>query len=155
MMAATKQEHQAGKRIEDFEDVHGGNGFRERNMEGKMLLQYSDAKELCVANTWLRKGEKRKVTYSTGENEAEIDFALVVNGNRKYLRDMKAIPGDLHHSLVVMELVKKKMVRKEAIERRKVWKLKEDNTRARFEEGVGELVSADAPDLWKCFREGK
>ena len=53
-----------------------------------------------------------------------------------------------------MDLVKKKVVRKEAIERRKVWKLKEDNTRARFEEGVGELVSTDAPDL-KCFREGK
>ena len=56
-----------------------------------------------------------------------------------------------------MELVKKKakkVVRKEAIERRKVWKLKEDDTKARFEERVGELVSADAPDLWKCFREG-
>ena len=52
-------------------------------------------------------------------------------------------------------LVKKKVARKEAFERRKVWKLKEDDTRARFEERVGELVSADAPDLWKCFREGK
>ena len=28
------------------------------------------------------------------------------------------------------------MVRKEAVERRKVWKLKEDDTRARFEERV-------------------
>ena len=46
------------------------------------------------------------------------------------------------------------MVRKEAIERRKVRKLKEDDTRARFEGRVGELVSADAPDLWKCFKEG-
>ena len=51
-------------------------------------------------------------------------------------------------------LVKKKVVRKEAFERRRVWKLKEDDTRARFEERVGELVSEDAPDLWKCFREG-
>ena len=40
------------------------------------------------------------------------------------------------------------------IERRKVWKLKEDDTRARFEGRVGELVSTDAPDLWKCFKEG-
>ena len=51
-------------------------------------------------------------------------------------------------------VIKKKVVRKEAFERRRVWKLKEDDTRARFEERVGELVSADAPDLWKCFREG-
>ena len=59
---------------------------------------------------------------------------------------------------MVTDLVKKKVkkvTRKEAIERRKVWKLKEDHTRARFEGRVGELVSADdAPDLWKCFREG-
>ena len=39
-------------------------------------------------------------------------------------------------------------------ERRKVWKLKEDNTREIFEGRVRELVSTDAPDLWKCFREG-
>ena len=45
-------------------------------------------------------------------------------------------------------------MRNEAIKRRKVWKLKEDDTRARFYERVGELVSANAPDLWKCFREG-
>ena len=45
-----------GKQIEGYEDVHGGNGIGERNMEAKVLL------ELCVANTWFRKGEKRKVT---------------------------------------------------------------------------------------------
>ena len=41
------------------------------------------------------------------------------------------------------------MVRKKAIERRKVWKLKENDKRARFEGRVGELVSTDALDLWK------
>ena len=74
-------------------------------------------------------------------------------GNRKYLRDAKVIPGELQHRLVVTDLVKKKVVRKRAIERRKVWKVKEDDTRARFEGRVGELVSADEPDLWKCFKE--
>ena len=42
---------------------------------------------------------------------------------------MKVIPGELQHRLVVTDLVKKKVkkvVRKEAIEKRKVWKLKED-----------------------------
>ena len=60
-------------------------------------------------------------------------------------------------SRYVTDLVKKKVkkvVKKKAIERRKVWKLKEDDTRARFEGRVGELVSTDALDLWKCFKEG-
>ena len=58
---------------------------------------------------------------------------------------------------MVTDLVKKKVkkvMRKEAIERRKVLKLKEVDTRARFEGRVGELVSTDTPDLWKCFMEG-
>ena len=61
-------------------------------------------------------------------------------GNRKYLRDVKVIPGKLQHRCVVVDLVKKKVkkvVRKEEFERRKVWKLKEDDTKARFEERVG------------------
>ena len=52
---------------------------------------------------------------------------------------------------MVTYLVKKKLkkvVRKEAIERRKVWKLKEDDTRARFEGRVGKTY------LRKCFKEG-
>ena len=125
-------------------------------MEGMILLEFCDEKELCVANTWFRKGEKRKVTYSAGENETEIDFVLVGKEHRKYLRDVKVIPGELQHRLVVTDLVKKvkKVVRKKAIERRKVWNLKEDDSRPRFQGRVGELVSADAPDLWKCFKEG-
>ena len=69
-----------GKQIEGYEDVHGGNGIGERNVEGNMLLEFCDEKELCVANTWFRKGEKRKVTYSAGGNESEIDFVLVGKG---------------------------------------------------------------------------
>ena len=103
-----------------------------------MLLKFVDEKELCVITTWFRKGEKRKVKYSAEENGTEIDFVLVGKKNEKYLRDAKFIPGELQHRLVVMDLVKKKVVRKEATERRKVWKLKEDDTRARFEERVGE-----------------
>ena len=35
-------------------------------------------------------------------------------GNTKYLRDVKVIPGELQHRLVVVDLVKK-VVRKEAV----------------------------------------
>ena len=40
-----------GKRIEDYEDLHGGNGIGERNVKGKMLLEFCVEKELCVATT--------------------------------------------------------------------------------------------------------
>ena len=46
-----------GKRIEDYEGVHGGNGIGERNVESKMLLEFCDEKELGVTSTWFRKEE--------------------------------------------------------------------------------------------------
>ena len=55
--------------IEGYESVHGGNGIGERNVKGKMLLELCDKKELCVENTWFKKGDKRKVIFSAGENE--------------------------------------------------------------------------------------
>ena len=42
-----------GKWIKGYEDVHGGNGIGERNVEGKML-EFCDEKKLRVANTWFR-----------------------------------------------------------------------------------------------------
>ena len=59
--------------------------------------------------------------------------------------------------MVVVDLHKKvlkKIVRMERIIRRKIWKLNENQTRVRFEKRVKELVSTDAPDLWKTFRDG-
>ena len=35
-----------------------------------------------------------------------------------------------------------------------LWKLNENRTRVKFEKRVKELVSTDAPDLWKFFRDG-
>uniref|UniRef100_A0A0L8GGR7 Endonuclease/exonuclease/phosphatase domain-containing protein n=1 Tax=Octopus bimaculoides TaxID=37653 RepID=A0A0L8GGR7_OCTBM len=140
-----------GKWIQSFEGVHGGNGIGERNKEGRMLLEFCDEKKLCVTNTWFRKTEKRKVTFSAGGNETEIEFVSVGMENRKYLRGVKTIPGELQHRLVVADSDKRKVkncVRKGTVERRKVWKLREEKTRARFEVRFGELVSIDAPDLW-------
>ena len=70
-----------GKKVDGFEGVHGGNGIGEQNLKDRMLLEFCDQKNLYVANTWFKK-EKRKVTYSSGGKETEIDFVLVEK--RKY-----------------------------------------------------------------------
>ena len=146
-----------GRRIDGFEGVHGGFGIGERNLEGKMLLEFCDEKEMCVANTWFMKDDKRKVTFNSGGNKTEIDFVLLGKGQRRFLRDVKGIPGELQHSLVVVDVENKKVrkvVRKVMVERRRVWRLKEEEVRKSFEGRVGELVSTDAPDLWGCFQTG-
>ena len=78
---------------------------------------------------------------------------LVGEKYKKYIMDVKVIPWELQHRMVVVDL-DKKVVRKERIIRRKIWKLNENQARVRFEKTVKELVSTDAPDLWKTFKDG-
>ena len=67
-----------GRHIDGFDGVHGGYGVRQRNVEGRMLLEFCLEKELCVQNTWFKREEKRMVTFRMGENETEICFVIDV-----------------------------------------------------------------------------
>ena len=128
-----------GKCAEGFEGLHGGNSIGKRNAEGRRLLGFCDEKELCVTNTWFKKTDKRKITYSAGRCETDIDFVLVRKKYRKYIRDVKVMQWELQHRLMVVDLDKKvlkKVVRKQRIIRRKIWKLNENRTRVRFEKRV-------------------
>ena len=60
-----------GKCAEGFEGIHGGYGVGKRNAEGRLLLDFCDQKKLCVANTWFKKKDERKVNYSSGRNDTE------------------------------------------------------------------------------------
>ena len=127
-----------------------GNGVEKKKCRRKKIAGVCDERELCVANTWFKKTDKRKITYSACGCEREIDFVLVGEKYRKYIRDVKVIPWELQHRLVVVDLdnkILKKVVREERIIRRKMWKLNENRTRVRFEKRVKELVSTDAPAL--------
>ena len=69
-----------------------------------------------------------------GRNKTEIDLVLVGTNNRKYLKDVKAIPWELQHQLVVTDIDERKLkivVQNEQTIRR-VWKLKENNMKTRF-----------------------
>ena len=66
-----------GKSAESFEGVHGENDIGKGNAEERRLLEFCDEKELCVANTWFYKTDKRKITYSAGGCQTKIDFVLV------------------------------------------------------------------------------
>ena len=42
-----------------------------------LLLDFCLLMELCVSNIWFKGEEKRKVRFGMGENETEIDLALI------------------------------------------------------------------------------
>ena len=111
-----------GKCAEGFVGVQGI-GVGKRNAEGRRVLEFCDKKELCMANTWFYKADKRKITSSAGGCDAKIDYVLVREKYRKQVRDVKVIPWELQHRLVVKDLNKKvlkKIVRKQRIMSRKL-----------------------------------
>ena len=58
-----------GRHIDGFDGVHGGYGVGQKNLEGRMLLEFCLEKELCASNTWFMREKKRNVTFRMGENE--------------------------------------------------------------------------------------
>ena len=50
----------AEERGNRFEGVHGESGIGERSLEGGMLLEFCDRKDLYVVNAWLKRRERRR-----------------------------------------------------------------------------------------------
>ena len=69
---------------------------------------------------------------------------------------MKAISWELLHRLLVTDIDKrklKKVVQNEQTVSR-IWKLKENSIKARFQDKVEELVDVDALDIWNTLKIG-
>ena len=111
--------------------MHSGFGFGKRNVEGEMILEFADALNFFVANTWFKKNEGRLITYETEISRTVIDYMLIRKNKRKLIRDVKVIRQEQcipHHKPIICVLVldlkegldKRKM---EFVKRCKVWKL--------------------------------
>ena len=59
------------------------------------LPKFCNERELGMAYTWFYKTDKRKITYSASGCETEIDFVLVEEKIKKYLRQVKVIQWEL------------------------------------------------------------
>ena len=97
----------AGRNIDGFQGAHRGFSIGKRNQEGRMLLELSDVKHLCIANKWFRKADKKKIMYGSGCNKSEIDFCIIGKVDRKFLENIKVITWELQHSQVVVDIDKK------------------------------------------------
>ncbi|KAL5141766.1 Metal tolerance protein 6 [Glycine soja] len=101
-----------------FEGVHGGFGLGEMNGEGKSILEFSEALDLSIANTWFKKREEHLITYKSGGTCSQIDFFLIRKSDRKYCLNCKVIPGEsltTQHRVLVMD------GEKQGIFQQKIW----------------------------------
>ncbi|KAI5086583.1 butyrophilin-like protein 3 [Silurus meridionalis] len=129
------------------EEVMGRYGFKERNVEGQMVVDFAKRMEMAVVNTYFKKKEDHRVTYKSGGRCTQVDYVLCRRCNLKEIGDCKVLAGDSvarQHRMVVCRMVleAKKKRRKVRIERRiRWWKLKEEECSVRFREEVRERLS--------------
>ncbi|KAK3856635.1 hypothetical protein Pcinc_037055 [Petrolisthes cinctipes] len=150
-----------GKTSDGFEEVHGGNGYGERNTEGERILEFGFAMDMLVANTVFKKRESHLVTYESGTAKTQVDYLLVRKKDRKLLSDVKVIPSEeivTQHKPVVCDFKVKKVcqVKRKFIPRRKIWRLNEEQVKREFKDQVDELLgtnprsaSGSVEEQWK------
>ena len=59
------------------EDVMGRHGMGERNDEGQAVVDFAKRMELVISNTLFQKKLGRKITYSSGGRNTQVDYILL------------------------------------------------------------------------------
>ena len=81
---------------------------------------------------------------------------LVKKEHQIFIQNVRAIPGEFQHALVVEDMDKRKIrivVRKTCAERRRLILLNDVKIRKRFGGRVAELVDVGVPNLWGHFKD--
>ena len=58
-----------GKDNREYERVHGGQGFEEKNELGDTILNFALAFDIVIANTCFKKKEEHLITYKSGTSK--------------------------------------------------------------------------------------
>ena len=136
-----------GRAADGFEEVHGGYGYGVRNDEGGRLLDFAVAHDLVIGNTLFKKRNSHLITYASGDHETQVDYILFRKGLRKYIRDVKVIPGEeclTQHRLLVciFKITAVPRVKRKFTPRLRTWKLRDPACAADFEAKFEEKCSS-------------
>ncbi|XP_066920323.1 craniofacial development protein 2-like [Clytia hemisphaerica] len=151
-----------GKETAGFDNVHGGNGFGDRNADGIRLLDFCLAANLAITNTFFSKSDNKLVTYQSGATKSQIDFILIPRNHLKTVRNITVINGEEctpQHKLIVGDIILNagKVTLKAFPRRRRVWKLKEPAICEDFCASVNAklqnvVASNDIDESWKNLK---
>ena len=128
------------------EHVMGKFGFKERNEEGQMIVDFAKRMEMAVVNTYFKKREEHRVTYKSGGRSTQIDYILCKRSNLKECGDCKVIPGESvakQHRVVICKMTVTVKKRKKVIIEPRIrwWKLKEEDCCVKFKEEVKQALN--------------
>ena len=136
-----------GRNIDEFQGIDEGFSIGKRNQEGRMLLEFCEARNICITNTWFGKADK---TYGSGYNKSKIDFFIMGKVDCKFLKNVRVITGELQHNLVAVDVDKKQKKKTEWKldgQKRNVAELRDEPCRQFFKCRVKEIMSDNNYDF--------
>lgn len=72
-------------------DVMGKFGFGTRNERGEKLIRFARTNKLFIANSMFEKNQKRRSTWSLGKASNEIDFIMIKNDQKRFMRNIDVL----------------------------------------------------------------
>ena len=67
----------AGINVDGYDGVHSGYVFGDRNADGERILDFCNAMELIVTNTYFQRQKNKLATCVSGGTVGAIDYLLV------------------------------------------------------------------------------
>ncbi|KAK3545916.1 hypothetical protein QTP70_016712, partial [Hemibagrus guttatus] len=144
------------------EEVMGKFGFKERNFEGQMVVDFAKRMDMAVVNTYFQKREEHRVTYKSGGRRTQVDYILCRRGNLKEISDCKVVVGESvarQHRMVVCRMTlmvcKTKRSKIEIEKKTKWWKLKKEECCEEFRQKLRQALGGQVvlPDDWETTAE--
>ena len=94
-----------GAESSGYEDVHGGFGFGDRNVEGEMILESAEAMGIDNCKHLVQEnGTEKKVTFERDNCKTAIDFIMVRKSERSMITDVNVIKTEAfipQHKLLI------------------------------------------------------
>ncbi|XP_070045919.1 uncharacterized protein [Nicotiana tomentosiformis] len=90
-----------------YGEVHGCFGFGEKNGGRTSLLDFAKAFGLVIVNSSFPKRERHLVTFQNAVAKTQIDYLLLMRGDKGMYKDCKVIPSEIlatQHRLLVMDV---------------------------------------------------
>jgi len=127
-------------------------------------LEFADAMDLAIANTWFKKADQKLVTFKSGEGRTVVDYILVRKADRKLVKNVTVIQGEpslTQHKLLMcmLQLGEQRYRRGKTVfvSKCKIWKLKDPEIRQAFEAKVEKRLATrpdgDVEVVWGGLRE--
>ena len=115
------------------------------------MLEFAEAMELIICNTWFKKSDSKLITYRSGDHTTVTDYILERRGCRM-VHDVKVVPGEAcapQHQLLVSKLEIRTTLtpkRSRYVPRIKIWKLRYQEIQEKFQHLVSSRAETKRQD---------